>query len=194
MITAIVAAAWLNATAAVSLPPISAQRLEIANRIPDVEVVDHTGRKHRFHSDLIRGKTVIVNAVYTSCTSTCPLLGRTFGNLQAALCDRLGRDVFFVSISRDPENDTPELLAEWRKKYGAKRGWIFVTGKKEAIDSVLEVMTGDRAFTGGHSAIAIVGDDTTGIWFREYGAAQPEQYQKLLHYLAEARKVMNPPR
>lgn len=191
MIAAILAAAWLNATAAASLPPISAQRLELANRIPDAEVVDHTGRKQRFHSDLIRGKTVIVNAVYTSCKSTCPMLGRTFGNLQAALGDRLGRDVFLVSISRDPENDTPERLAEWRRKYGAKPGWIVVTGKKESIDSVLEVMTGDRAFTGDHSGVAIVGDDATGIWFREFGGAAPEQYQKLLHYLTEARKVTN---
>jgi protein SCO1/2 len=185
----VILAAWLNTAAvAVPLPEVHAERIEFAKPIPDVEVVDHEGRRLRFHSDLIRGKTVIVNAVYTNCTNICPLLGKTFGKLQTSLGDRLGRDVFLISISRDPENDTPESLAAWRKRYGAKPGWIFVTGKKEAIDTVLEQLTGDRSYKGGHSAIAILGDDATGIWLRDYGADEPAHYEDVLRYLAEARK------
>lgn len=186
MMGVILTAAWLHAAAA-TLPPVHAEQIVLARPIPDVEVVDHEGRTLRFHSDLIRGKTVVVNAVYTNCRNICPLLGKTFANLQTALGDRLGRDVFLISISRDPENDTPESLATWRRRYGAKPGWIFVTGKKAAIDEVLELLTGDPSFTGGHSAIALLGDDATGIWLREYGAAEPEEYERLLDYLAAAR-------
>jgi protein SCO1 len=187
MMAVVLAAVWLHTAAATTLPAVNAERIVLTRPIPDVEVIDHEGRKLRFHSDLIRGKTVVVNAVYTNCTNICPLLGKAFGNLQTALGDRLGRDVSLISISRDPVNDTPDSLATWRRRYGAKPGWIFITGKKEAIDEVLELLTGDRAFTGGHSAIALVGDDATGIWLREYGAAEPGVYERLLRYLAQAR-------
>jgi hypothetical protein len=59
--------------------------------------------------------------------------------------------------------------------------------KKEAIDAILELLTGDPAYTGGHSAIALLGDDTTGIWLRDYGAAKPERYVELLGYLGRER-------
>ena len=190
MITLILAAA-LNASlkATPALPTVHAERVTLAKPIPDVEVVDHEGRKLRFHSDLIKGKTVVVNAVYTNCTSICPLLGRTFGNLQTSLGDRLGKDVFLISISRDPEIDTPESLATWRKRYGAKPGWIFVTGRKEAIDEVLVLLTGDKSYRGGHSAIVLLGDDATGIWLRDYGADEPAHYERVLEYFAAARKL-----
>ncbi len=187
MITALVAAAWLHAATVAPLPQVSVQRLQLPKPIPDVEVIDHEGRKHRFYSDLIRGKTVVVNAVYTRCQSVCPLLGKTFRDLETALGDRLGRDVYLISISRDPENDTPEDLAAWRKKYGAKPGWIFVTGDKKSIDSVLTVLTGDPAFTGMHSGIAVLGNDATGVWVRDSGSATPEHYQRLLQYLAHSQ-------
>ncbi|HJQ39875.1 MAG TPA: SCO family protein [Thermoanaerobaculia bacterium] len=189
MISALVATMWLHAATvtATPAPPPSVQRLELPRPIPDVEVIDQDGHTRKFYSELIRGKTVVVNAVYTSCTSYCPLMGKTFDKLQAALGDRLGRDVYLVSISRDPENDTPEQLAQWRQRFHGKRGWTFVTGKKEAIDAVLLVLTGDPAFKGGHSQIALLGDDQTGIWLREYGGAEPAQYQRLLQYLSDER-------
>jgi hypothetical protein len=62
-----------------------------------------------------------------------------------------------------------------------------VTGKKEAIDAILELLTGDPAYPGGHSAIALLGDDATGIWLRDYGAAEPARYEELLDYLARER-------
>jgi protein SCO1/2 len=127
MIAAIVTAAWLHAAAAAAVP-ISAQRIHLAGPIPDVEVVDQEGRKLRFYTDLVRGKTVVVNAVYTRCTNVCPLLGHAFRDLQTALGDRQGRDVHLISISRDPENDTPEDLAAWRRRFEGKPGWTFVNG------------------------------------------------------------------
>ncbi|HYI10261.1 MAG TPA: SCO family protein [Thermoanaerobaculia bacterium] len=195
MIAAVFMAAWLHATAATELPPVTAQRIELAGPIPDVEVVDHEGQKHRFYTDLVRGKTVVVNAIYTRCTNVCPLLGHSFRELQTALGDRLGDDVHLISISRDPENDTPETLAAWRRRFEGKPGWTFVTGEKKAIDAVLELLTGDPSYLGGHSAIALFGDDATGIWLRDYGAAEPERYQHLLRYLAETRsaQAVEPP-
>lgn len=168
-------------------PPLATRRFVLDAPVPDVEVVDHDGTRLRFRSDLVGGRTVVVNAVYTECTNVCPMMGRAFAALQTALGDRLGKDVLLISVSRDPEHDTPARLAAWRKRFGAKPGWIAVTGKKAAIDALLRVLTGDPARTGGHSAVALFGDERSGIWLREYGADEPGQYLRLLEAMREAR-------
>ena len=68
----------------------------------DVKLVDQDGKTHRFYSDMLKGKTVIVNAFFTTCTGVCPPMNRNLEMVQQALGDRLGRDVFIVSISVDP--------------------------------------------------------------------------------------------
>jgi protein SCO1/2 len=176
----------MTVAAAADPPPLASRRVAM-EPIPDVEVVDQDGRTLRFRSDLLRGRTVVVNAVYTECTNVCPMMGHAFAALQTALGDRLGKDVLLISISRDPEHDTPARLAAWRKRFGAKPGWVAVTGKKQAIDALLRVLTGDRAQRGGHSEVALLGDDGSGIWLREYGAGDPEQYLRLLERMREAR-------
>ena len=172
--------------AAADPPPLAARRGAL-EPIPDVEVVDQDGRTLRFRSDLLRGRTVVVNAVYTDCTNVCPMMGHAFAALQTALGDRLGTEVLLISVSRDPEHDTPARLAAWRKRFGAKPGWIAVTGRKANIDALLRVLTGDPAQTGGHAAVALLGDERSGIWLREYGAGEPDAYLRLLDRMREAR-------
>ncbi|HEX6159788.1 MAG TPA: SCO family protein [Thermoanaerobaculia bacterium] len=161
------------------------QRILIGEKLPDVEVVDHTGRKLHFYSDLVRGRTVLVNAVYTDCEFVCPFLGQAFAKLQESLGDRLGTEVFLISISRDPERDTPRKLAAWRERYGAKAGWIVVTGTKGEIDRLLRALTGDRSGRGGHDMVTYLGHDPSGTWLRLYGAAEARHYEKALAAVRE---------
>ncbi|HEY0142740.1 MAG TPA: SCO family protein [Thermoanaerobaculia bacterium] len=156
------------------------QRILAGRKLPDVAVVDHTGRALHFYSDLVRGRTVFVNAVYTDCEFTCPMLSKAFEKLQESLGDRLGRDVFLLSISRDPERDTPRKLAAWRTRYAAKPGWIVVTGKKKDIDELLRALTGDATGRGGHEMVTYAGHDRSGTWLRLYGAAEPKHYERVL--------------
>jgi len=165
--------------AALQTPPI-----ELPAPLPDVEVIDQDGRRHRFYSDLIEGKLVVVNAVYTSCTNVCPMMERSFADLQNALGDRLGKDVFLISISRDPDHDTPARLKEYGRRFHAKPGWTFVTGRHDAIDRLLRALTGDRAAPGGHSTVAWIGNGASGIWLRTYGADEPSQTIELLNEIA----------
>jgi protein SCO1 len=173
-------------TAAAEPPPLASRRVAL-EPIPDVEVVDQEGRTLHFRSDLLRGRTVVINAVYTDCTNVCPMMGHAFAALQTALGDRLGKEVLLISVSRDPEHDMPARLAAWRKRFGAKPGWIAVTGSKANIDALLRVLTGDPAQTGGHAAVALLGDERSGIWLREYGAGEPEAYLRLLDRMRDAR-------
>jgi protein SCO1/2 len=153
--------------------------------IPDVEVTDQNGRKSRFYTDLVKGKMVIINFVFTSCTYVCPMQGANFAKLQAALGDRLGRDIHLISISTDPLVDTPERLKAWGGRFGAKPGWTLVTGAKDEMDKLLQSLTGDAARRGEHSPVALLGDFEKGAWVRAYGLAEPERYLQLFADLSK---------
>ena len=81
--------------------------------IPDVSLVDQEGRPVRFHTDLIKDKVVVVNFIFTTCTTVCPPMGATFGKLREQLGEKAGKDVHLVSVSVDPRTDTPERLKAW---------------------------------------------------------------------------------
>ncbi|HKG58654.1 MAG TPA: SCO family protein [Pyrinomonadaceae bacterium] len=147
--------------------------------IPDAVLLDQDGRRVRFYTDLIKGKVVIINFVFTSCTIVCPPLGANFARIQTALGERLGKDVHLISITRDPEMDTPAKLRTWGAKFGARPGWTLVTGEKAQIDEVLLALIGDIARKGEHSAIVLVGSDARGVWKHDYGLAAPARLLKL---------------
>jgi protein SCO1 len=146
--------------------PASAAKSQQPSPLPDIEVFNQHGKALRFYSDLVKGKTVIVNFIFTSCTYICPLQGASFSKLQATLGDRLGKDVTLISVSTDPLTDTPQRLKSWGERFGAKPGWMFVTGTKAEIDRLLVALTGDPSGLKDHSAIALMGDYDKGVWIR----------------------------
>lgn len=144
---------------------VGAARLEI----PDVEVLDQSGRRVRFYSDLIKGRVVVINFFFTSCTLVCPIQGRALARLRTQLAERLGEEVFFISVSRDPETDTPERLRLWGKDFDVGRGWTLVTGEEGVMTKLVQDFTG--ASLGGqmHAPILLIGNDRTGIWTQAEG-------------------------
>jgi len=84
----------------------------------------------------LRGKAVAVTFIYTACPDVCPLLTQKMVDLQEALGADFGTRVVFVSISLDPEHDTPEVLKDYAQFWGAKPGWVFLTGSPEAVRDV----------------------------------------------------------
>jgi len=106
------------------------------NRFPDVPLITHEGRKIRFYNDLIQGRTVFMNFLYTVCTAEaiCPLGTANLVEVQKILGPRAGRDVFLYSITLDPVNDTPQVLKSYARAFGVGPGWEFLTGEKEEIE------------------------------------------------------------
>ncbi|HEX9204388.1 MAG TPA: SCO family protein [Candidatus Deferrimicrobiaceae bacterium] len=106
------------------------------NRFLNVALTTHEGREVRFYDDLIKGKTVLLNCMYTVCTAEaiCPLGTANLVEVQEMLGPRVGKDIFFYSITLDPENDTPGVLERYAKAFGVKPGWEFLTGEKENIE------------------------------------------------------------
>ena len=138
-------------------------------RIPDVRVIDQNGKPRNFYRDLVQGKVVVINFVYTTCTTICPPLGATFGKLQKNLGERLGKDVFLISISVDPATDTPERLRAWGAQFGAKPGWTLVTGEKTELNQLLRALGSDTASPESHSPLVLIVNDKAALWKRVYG-------------------------
>ncbi len=155
--------------------------------IPDVELVDQDGRKVRFYTDLVKGKTVAINFIFTTCTTICPPLGATFARVQRELGARAGRDVRFISISVDPATDTPERLKAWGAKFHAAEGWTFVTGLKPQVDELLRALGAATASPAEHSPTVLIGNDAAGQWTRSYGLARPAVLIGLIDAAAAGR-------
>jgi protein SCO1/2 len=142
-------------------------------RIPDVNCVDQNGKKLRFHTDLVKGKVVVINFIYTSCPYLCTRIGESTARLQTALGDRLGRDVHLISVSIDPLTDTPEKLKAWAARLKAKDGWTLVTGEKAEIDRLLRVLTGDASGIKTHSPLLLIGNEAKNVWAESYAFENP---------------------
>jgi protein SCO1/2 len=168
-------------------PPAAGQKPDQKRSIPDAELLNQDGKRIHFYSDLIKDKIVIVSFVFTSCTLICPMQGESLAKLQAMLGERLGRDIYLVSVSTDPERDTPERLKIWGSQFGAGPGWTLVTGKKSEIDKVAIALTGAPAVKGEHSPVVFVGSDKTGRWIRAYGLAEPAKFASLIDEVTAAR-------
>lgn len=155
--------------------------------IPDVDVLDQDGNQLRFYTDLVKGKTIAINFIFTNCTTICPPLAATFQRVQKQMGDKVGKDVHFISISVDPLTDTPERLKAWGAKFKAGPGWTFVTANKEEMNKLLEALGASVSRREEHSPTLIVGNDLKDVWTRTYGLAAPSQIVGLILKVIEGK-------
>jgi protein SCO1/2 len=135
--------------------------------IPNSTVMTQRGKPVKFYDDLVKGKIVIISFIYTSCTDICPLTTARIAQLEEKLGDMVGREIFFISMTVDPEHDTPERLKEYAERFGAGPGWSFVTGKPVDIRAI-NYKFGDRSgILSEHRNEIVVGNDATGEWQKD---------------------------
>jgi protein SCO1/2 len=149
-----------------------------ANYFPNLPVVNQDGVTLRLWDDLLKGKSVAVNVIYTGCSDVCPAETANLVRLQQLLGDRVGKDIHFLSISIDPLNDTPQALKSYASKFGVGPGWQFVTGKPEDIEVIVRKLglsrDSDRSNRDGHTASLMVGDVPNGQWLRNSATDNPQ--------------------
>ncbi len=156
-------------------------------RIPDVTIQDQHGKSLNFYRDLVKGKVVAVNFVFTTCTAICPSLTATFRKVQQQLTERKIQ-AQLISISVDPTTDTPERLHAFATKFHAEPGWTFVTGNPSEIDSILKEFGVAVANKNDHTPMVLIGNDEVGYWTRAYGLSSPTALVKLITEAGE-RKI-----
>jgi protein SCO1/2 len=111
-----------------------------ASTFPNHVLHAHDGRKMRFYDDVIKGKVVVFNMMYTVCTGICPVNTASLLQVQQALGDRVGRDIFIYSLTLRPEMDTPGALQEYATRYGVTKGWTFLTGAPTEVEDIRRAM------------------------------------------------------
>jgi protein SCO1/2 len=144
-------------------------RLRTRDPFPNVELVRHDGQTVRFHDDLLQDKVIILNFMYTSCADVCPMETARLSEVQAILGDRVGRDIFMYSITVDPDRDTPEVLADYRERFGVQPGWDFFTGDEQEILGLRRrfgLYFDDTEDLQDHNINMIIGNAKTGHWLK----------------------------
>ena len=166
-----------------------------APALPDVELFDQDGRKVRL-PELIRGRTVAINFVFTTCTTVCSPLTAIFSRVQTELGPRLGKEVHLLSITLDPAVDTPERLDAYASQFGRKPGWTFVTGKPADVSRVLRAFGAHVANKESHTPMVLFGNEPAGRWSRLFGLSAParivEEIDALLKAPAEKEAAIDP--
>jgi len=138
-----------------------------ANYFPNVPVIDQNGRTLHFYDDVIKGKIVVISFIYTSCQDLCPLNTARMAQLYDKLDGAVGRDLFFISLTVDPENDTPERMKAFADAFDVGPGWLFLTGKVADIRAI-NYKLGDRSdrSLNDHRNEIVLGNDTISDWQR----------------------------
>ncbi|MBI5067563.1 MAG: SCO family protein [Deltaproteobacteria bacterium] len=148
---------------------------------------DQDGRAVRFPRDVIGRDVVVMDFVFTHCTTVCPVLSAKMARLQQLLGDRLGKGVRLASLSLDPVRDTPERLKAWGARFRAGPHWQLVTGAQPDQEEVLRGLGAYVPDFASHSPLLLVGDGATGRWVRVNGFPDPQKVVALVDELRAGR-------
>lgn len=155
-----------------SLPPTPAQATPWgADYFPNVVLLTQDGDKVRFFDDLIKGKVVAINFIFTGCGDSCPVETARLRQVQKLLGERVGQDIFFYSISIDPYNDTPATLKRYAQQFAIGPGWTLLTGEAADIEQLrrslgLYIEGLENGRSKDHNLSLIIGNQATGRWMK----------------------------
>jgi len=157
---------WAKNSDAVSADDAAAEE-KARSFFTDLEVIDQNGQKLRFYSDVLKGRVVLISFIFTSCQDACPLIAQKLIQTRKLMVESIRDDVWYISLSVDSENDSPEDLKEFAKKQGADESrWIFLTGDKKNIDTIISRLGQYAADINAHSTLMLAGNAITRHWIR----------------------------
>lgn len=159
---------------ALALPPPKAPASAAAAYEPNLPLLTHEGKKVRFYDDLIHDKVAVINFMFTSCPSICPPMTTNLVKVYKLLKDVLGERAIMISVTVDPETDTPEVLAAYAKRYGIGPGWTFLTGERAQLDALAAKLGNTSKDKMQHSGMLLIGSDAARTWVKVFAMSPPE--------------------
>jgi len=151
--------------------------------LPDVVLINQEGKKVRLASLLKSDQPVVVDFIYGTCTTICPVLSAGFANLQGKL-GAGSKPPLLISITIDPENDTPKIMKDYLKRFRAKPGWDFLTGSRADIDAVMRGFNAYIPDKMSHYPLNLIRSPKDGSWVRLFGIMSSreflEEYQNVI--------------
>jgi cytochrome oxidase Cu insertion factor (SCO1/SenC/PrrC family) len=153
----------------------------------DLELVTQDGETVKFFDDILKDKIVVINFIFTNCEGACPLATQKLSVVRDMMKGQTGDPMRFVSISLDPERDSPSALRDFAKKYHADEdGWIFLTGNLDNVTQIIKKLGQFSPSLEDHSTLMLAGDVRTARWMKIPPQALPVGIvEKLRMLLAE---------
>ncbi len=154
--------------------------------LPDAQVVTQNGERLRFSSELLKGRVAIVTGFFTSCTAMCPITEESLANVAKLLGPRVGKDVIIVSLSVDPETDTPARMKAWAEKFHIGPGWTLAGGNKTDVQTLLKAFGLAVDLPQRHQSLLMIGSESSG-WVRISSWTLAEKLARLVDALAQSK-------
>lgn len=153
--------------------------------MPDVTLINQDGKPVRLKSITESDKPVVVDFIYGTCTTICPVLSAGYANLQNRIGSG-GNAPRLISITIDPEHDSPQVLKEYLKRYRAKPGWEFLTGTRQDIDRVMKAFNAYIPDKMSHYPLNLIRSPKDNTWVRLYGIMSSREFME--EYLSVVNK------
>ncbi|MFT5166368.1 MAG: protein SCO1/2 [Saprospiraceae bacterium] len=150
------------------------------NYFTNTVLVNQRGEGMRFYEDLLANKIVVINPFFSECTGSCPVMHSRMKDIQTHFGDRIGKDVILISITVDPENDQPELLSDYAKRFDAGAGWYFLSGNEENLEIVLKKLGKNVNTREEHDTIFLIGNINTKLWKKANGLSSSNEIIKVI--------------
>ena len=171
---------------------ISPRELIQRRHLPNVELITQDNQKVHFYNDLVKDRRVVIQFMFARCKDICPVITHHLVEVQNILKGRVGRDIFFYSITLSPEEDSPRDLKAYAKMHGVGPGWTFLTGKADDI-LLLRKSLGffyndpkEDADRNNHSGMVVVGTEPLMRWAMCQGGADPKWIATVIQTEADA--------
>ena len=174
-----------HAAAPAAAKPVAGEAVQV--KLADTALTDQLGRPVRLKTDVIAERIVVVDFVYTNCTTICPVASALLQQVQGQLGELAGRDVRLLTVTVDPVRDTPARLKEYGARFNSGPGWVWLTGSKPQVDEVTKAFGAWTPNFENHPPVVLVGDPKNGKWVRFYGFPSPDQLTATVRELNAAR-------
>ena len=171
---------------------ISPRELTQRRHLPNVELITQDSTRVHFYDDLVKDKRVVIQFMFARCKDICPVITHHLAEVQQMLKGRVGRDIFFYSISLSPEEDSPRDLKAYAKAHGVGPGWTFLTGKPDDILHLRKSLgffysdPKEDADRNNHSGMIVVGTEPLMRWAMCQGGADPKWIATVIQTEADA--------
>lgn len=195
----VLAPRWEAASAAATkhAAGVAEEKTAAAAYRPNVELQTQTGQTVRFYDDLVAGRVVLINFMFTTCTNICPAMTANLAQVQRLLKDDLRKRVVMISISVDPETDTPAVLKAYVERYAVGPGWYFLTGPRDRIEALVSKLGDNSGDKLRHSGMLLIGNEPARTWIKGVAMAPPEEIASAVRKMLEpsaAPAAAAPPR
>ncbi|HEX2255110.1 MAG TPA: SCO family protein [Afifellaceae bacterium] len=171
--------------AAAPAPAPSPDQDQALEYFTDLPVTTQDGQTLRFYSDVLKDKVLLVSLFYTSCKGACPVTTAKMAAVQELLGEDFGRRIHFVSITVDPENDTPAVIRDYAAQFGARDGWLFLTGDQEDLRTIAYRLGHRHENVEAHPPLYLVADTRRGYWRKLMPNVATEPLAEMLRILAD---------